>query len=413
MSDLRPGQVWGPAEAKKAITGRLPEPIDPNHDLYLAWIRDCDARKCHSLALTSPSIDPLLRARAMLFRGELKDAREVIQSVNSSESLLEAARLAAYEGDWPLSRELSTIAIESGTLEPVSYLSCLQVRALAQFELGRLLDAKADLVSAESLGSVFPHSISWHYARVLSARIAARDEGVSSGLTKLDQIWNALIEQGSVTSEQAHALIFGEIDIWRWEALRSGDRGPLERLVLTSWAMTEASGERLYCALASVDAALFGPRALRGHFLKKARASSDLSRIKKVLDEVFGTSQPTSGTTELQRAHAEKGPTSGNASSPQINYVADLKRQIAFQIAPWQLVSLAGHFRVQSALRALARGPLAKEAFFASIWGNAKYSPVLHDSSISNLLNRVKKVSGIPIRIRAGRVAPPAELVVL
>ena len=129
MGDTRLRQIWGATDAKQAHSGICPEARDLDHELYLNWIRDCDGRKAHSLVLTQPSLDPMLRVRALLFRGELGEAEAAIDVLLGNESsppelksdaLLEKARLAAYEGDWRLSRSFVTLAVESGSLEPIS-----------------------------------------------------------------------------------------------------------------------------------------------------------------------------------------------------------------------------------------------------------------------------------------------------
>ena len=142
MRPTNPNSGWGPAEAKKAASGRLPEPVDLNHSLYLAWIRDCDARKCHSLALTEPSIDPLLRARALLFRGELENARAAIDSLSAN-----AGATAELKSD-ALLEAGGPVVFLSANLERTSAVYANRGYRWALIEVGAVMQ-NAYLVAAE------------------------------------------------------------------------------------------------------------------------------------------------------------------------------------------------------------------------------------------------------------------------
>ena len=68
---------WNQVEAHKSKTGEFPSTPGADHDLYLTWIKQCDARKAHALVLSQTDkssqnrLNELLKIRALLFRGQL------------------------------------------------------------------------------------------------------------------------------------------------------------------------------------------------------------------------------------------------------------------------------------------------------------------------------------------------------
>jgi len=301
---------WNQVEAHKSKTGEFPSTPGADHDLYLTWIKQCDARKAHALVLSQTDkssqnrLNELLKIRALLFRGQLSQADAEIQNLQKldsdpelqGEALLEQARLAAFQGDWSLAYSLSKTALGSRNLEALSRLSTLQVHALASFELGNLLEAVSALNIAEALTELFPFSISALYAKVLRARIAAREEGVQTGLNRLVQLWDAIRSSSRVpTADEVHTLIFGELDILKFERLnqnRTGSSTPLpivlSKTCLASFHMTEAMGEQLYSALAALDSAVCADPKLREWFLTRLnQCRAEFKRIDRLIPEVL------------------------------------------------------------------------------------------------------------------------------
>jgi hypothetical protein len=424
--------AWNRIEAEKAKTGEYPQASEADHHVYLSWMRECDARKSHALLFQQKKDQPvndLLKIRALLFRGQLDEAESIINRLADSgtssearmEALLEKARLAAFQGDWEATQVLSASALDSGSLESLSYLSTLQVHALASFELGELLKALKSLEVAESLSAVFPFSISTLYASVLKARITARDQSVQSGLDLLRNIWSELRLSGrKPTPDYIHAIVFGTVDILKFARSVGKDADALEKMTLISFHMTEAMGEKLYSGLAAIDAAVCGPQEHRGWFFDRLNQSrQEFARISSLSQEVFGNSEPTSASAAVLRelreairsAASDSGDSSGCAQPVSrqplsLNYVVFSEQQWAFRLQPWLAVDLNPHPQILSAFKALRRGAVSKADFFARVWGNARYASRLHDSSIWYVLNRIKKLTGASYRTRNGVIEP-------
>src|SRR6201981_3232532 len=71
---------WLSIEQRHSVAGILPDACTRDHQIYLAETRDCDARKATALALSAEA-DALLRLRANLFRGNLKEAAAIIEGL--------------------------------------------------------------------------------------------------------------------------------------------------------------------------------------------------------------------------------------------------------------------------------------------------------------------------------------------
>ena len=418
---------WNSVEAKKAKTGEYPEALPTgadsigDRDVYISWIRDCDARKSHALLLENNQVNDLLKIRALLFRGQLEEAEAIIQKLQGPdvapeerlEALLEQSRLAAFRGDWQLVHSLSSEAIRSGNLESISYLSALQVHALSCYELGDLLSSIKTLEIAESLATVYPFSISTLYSKVLKARVSARAQSIESGVQLIQQIWQGVRQSGRTpTADSIHAIVFGMIDIAKYSRVMGNKPRSLEKLALISFHMTEAMGEQLYSALASLDATIIGPLEHRGWFLNQlASARREFKRIDLLAQEVLEGKDPSSLSSSTLEALKREALKNGaqkielNSQSQallSVNHIVFAEYQWAFQLKPWKAVDLNRHPQILSALTVLSAGNLSKADFFARVWGNARYTSHLHDSSIYYVLNRIKKLTGASFVTRDG-----------
>ena len=422
--NMSQSEVWGAVEARKAANGEFPAPSNPDQELYIEWIRNCDARKCHSMLLQKRPVNPLLTVRALMFRGRLAEAQKAILAIDEtsgppelrSDATLEKARLAVFEGGWVLSRAFATQALESQSIESISYLSCLQVRALASFELGNLMEALKDLTAAESMGTVYPCSVARHYARILQARITARNESPGSGIASLSRIWSELPGLAGPTADQVHALIFGEVDIRKYDALHCGGSLQLEKMALASYLLTEAMGERLYAAIAALDLSVCGPAGFRSHFRKQAESfRSEFTRIDRVLTEIDGIRECSSASAfllaELQLRQDR------NVADVKFDfnqkYLVETERGWVFHLQPWKAFNLARHPQILKAFRALNSGPRSKQDFFSTVWGIKKYVPRLHDQSIWYLLNRIRKLTGVSFVIRSRMIENDGGVLIL
>ena len=420
-------EAWIQVEAQKAKSGKFPEKIGVDQSVYLAWIRDCDARKCQSMLVEDAKdskANDLLKIRALLFRGELDEAERIIRKSMDAhatpetrmEVLLEQARLAAFSGNWSLCHILSAKALESKQLESLSYLSSLQVHALACFELGEFHAAIQALHAAESLATIFPFSISAHYANVLRARIAARDQGVASGISKISELWKAFRENKAIelTADMVHALVFGSVDILKYARLSGESSEQLEKLILVSFAMTEAMGERLYSALGCLDGAICGPVAHRSWFQNRlTQARREFKRIDSMAAQAFEGAELRCLSASMLASLREPLTQEKSLAPESVTHVIFGDAQWAFQLQPWKATDLSRHPQILSALGALSSGELSKARFFDQVWGNARYASHLHDSSIFYVLNRIKKLIGATFPIREGRIQPNRGVIVV
>jgi hypothetical protein len=412
---------WNNTEAKKARTGKYPEASSKasngDQDVYLTWIRECDARKSHALLIQNKKVNDLLKIRALMFRGQLEEAEAIIQKLDLApsspeekmESSLEQARLAAFRGDWLLAQTICEKALGSGTLESLSYLSSLQVHALSSFERGELSSAAKSLDAAESLSTIYPFSISTLYANVLRARLIARDQSVRSGIQAIHELWKKFRTTGQTpTADEVHAILFGTIDILKFGEMMGASVKSLGTLMLVSFQMTETMGEQLYSALAALDASVCGPRENRGWFLERLKQSrGEFKRIDSLAQEVFDGKEPTSSSAAVLKNlyHADRETADSIPPSEQpraMTHIVFNEQEWVFQLQPWKAVDLRAHPQILTAFQALSKGSLSKADFFARVWGNARYTSRLHDSSIWYVLNRIKKLTGASYQTRNG-----------
>lgn len=416
---------WNQIEAHKAKTGVIPVQSGQSEDVYRAWISACDARKARALLIVEDknksAIDDLMKIRALLFRGDLQSAGDIIREYalkNGAsdeavfEASLEQSRLAAFQGDWIQAHTLSSKGLESGKLESLSYLSALQVHALSCFELGNFSDALKSLEMTDALSSIYPYSVSSFYAKVLYGRVIARTQGVEQGLAWLDTFWSRFRENKSgavANSDSVHALVFALIDVLKYakmSQLLTSSKTFLEQLTIAAFALTEATGERLYSALACADAAVCGPDQHRDWFLKKIQSErTEFHRIEKLLKS-SESSQPSSASEAVFSALIQNQNSPCRSGSPTLpSHLFFSKPKWVFQLKPWIATDLETHPQLVLALSALSKGPLTKEAFFKEVWGNTRYTTRLHASSIQYVLSRIKKITGIQCRSKGGLIS--------
>jgi ATP/maltotriose-dependent transcriptional regulator MalT len=184
-------------------TGRAPSESTPEAATYCARVIEADLRKAEAFAHVHPEMDPLQRARSLLSRGLVADAREILVKLRTNaneegngsshndllaEVALEEARCASFEGHWQESLEWIERAFTYGPTG-VSQMTLRQVRAVALMELGRLSEALSEVELAQSLARLFPKTNLSLYVTATQIKIWIFAGEAARARSRLDGLW--------------------------------------------------------------------------------------------------------------------------------------------------------------------------------------------------------------------------------
>jgi hypothetical protein len=378
--------------------GQLPEYHSSTSQAYFRHFSEWNAMKCEAQVLEQ-SLPHVLQVRALLFRGRHTEAEQIMAEalrLNGdisalSEVLLEKVKLAALEGDWRLCVELAE-ALHSSQIAPVSRMTLFQVEGLARFELGEFNAAQNLLERAESLSTCFPHGTSGLYSKILQIKIAARRQGAEVALKMLFVLWREWVEAKVIDINLVQALLRAEIDLKRLAGL------PHLRQAHASLLIAEAMGEKLYVGLGVLDCCFAASGDDRALFeARLSELSREFKRLRSLLSELDRDDGLSSSAEAIRvyQDHCRKNPALAATKAPiepadtlffpSVQISLSLKSRKAFD---WKTYPKL----MQAVSAYIDHGELSKEQLFAKVWGNQKYAPRLHDSSIFSLQQRLKKL---------------------
>jgi hypothetical protein len=407
------------ADQLRSATGRLPQAADTDHELLRAQFRDWDARRAEAILLSAEAPDPLLKLRTLLFRGRLQEAQAHLDSLPThldrtavAELLLERARLESYRGCWPGARELASAALPMSP-KPISCLTLFQIRGLAAYELGDFRAAAEDLDRAESMGSLFPRAASGFYCGLLKIRLTARDRGPVPARKQLGEAWRRERDGGELNLDRAHALLRTELDLLRLEAR------PHFPAALASLLMAERMGERLYSALGQLELMCAAtPATARRLEPSIAEGAAAFERVAALREELGAACGPATSTALAMRHYREHAPGGDPArerelldTSSRVRFLVLPAHGIRVDLREGTVAALPCTDQQARALASLAGAPVAKDLFFRALWGNQRYSPALHDPLIWTLAHRLRKATGLDVRIESASLSLPEALV--
>jgi hypothetical protein len=414
---------WLALETSQFSRGVAQPGLDTTARAFAAITLEFDAKTAETVAY-EPVLHPIIKIKALIFRGRLSEAMELIrghkQFLNSGqfcaeeayELLAEEMRLEAMRGNWKKSLELIDHLL---VLEPtlLARLELHQVAALCHFEIGDFSRALAALDRTEALQESFRYSDESLYSKILKCKILARTEGMDLGRNLLNQLWHAQIESKSLTLNALSALLRAEIDFARLES-----RTCLS-LAHASYLIAEAMGEKYYSALAFLDYYLSLPVSYRPFLeARLLTLSSEFPRIETVLKEL------APGAAFLSTSvSAAKG-------TPIINEVGDVTRsfrnelhhglktiilcdhQIIIRLNPFRVNYAKSQSQIFELASALQFETVEKPKLFEVLWGKQKYSSLKHDGLIRSLLHRARKRFDIDATINKEGVLLNSTLVV-
>ena len=215
---------WCNIDRKHALTGEFPKADGVDVQLYNSQLQMSNARFGHGLLLTYPQTNPLLKARTMLAKGDVDSALELIHeqkqisknNVDFIELLMEEARALNLKGKWQAGLKLVSECIALNP-QPVSRMALLQMSALQLFELGRPLEALAEIEKAESLAEIFPYSTSKIYLEATKVKVLSRISSIEKAKTLLINMWVDYIELETPNPDYLSVLLRCEVDMLRLE----------------------------------------------------------------------------------------------------------------------------------------------------------------------------------------------------
>jgi tetratricopeptide (TPR) repeat protein len=371
----------------------IPALASPGAGLYQARVNAWDARAAEQLLLQ--------QIRTELLRSRFDEAQQSIEQAQSSgiepaEVYLEKARLAALSRRWEDCVEACTRALASQPAA-ITQLTLYQVRALAWFELGEMSRALSDLSRIESLAPLFPDAPPAFYARALEARIRARTRSPAHGQAIAAELLRATLGRRALNLDDALTLLRLEIDLRRLQSQA------ILPLAIATHAIADAIGDRLYAAYALLDAYCAmnrtPPEALQASEWREFEAARVLEQ------EIFSVLPRTSTTAETIR-NSMTGP----SEAPQeqltpLTLIFWKTHSLRFDLRSRTVKKVSVSERSLAIATVIADFPrISKSGLFARTWPGMRYTPRLHDGLIRTSLSRLRKETGLELKIVEGDV---------
>ena len=392
-------------EAWRSIHGSgdqlRPRPGISRVDAEIAWANHLhrDAQSAARILADADGADlpvsPHYRIRTWLAQGRLRKAATELQAsraslgtAEKSELRLEKARWLALSGRWQEAWEAATEGLRSEG-GASNHLELLQVRALAGYEAGHFSQAALDCRAALEIGEIFPFAPARFYAKILEARIAARNRGVHFAREVARSLWEEAFALG-MTPDHALVLCRLEADLARLQG-----RSPM-RWAIAQFRLALQTGETQYQNLAQLECVACGGEDFARFFLpglsRAARRERD-ERLGGLIAEIRGEAGLSSTSGLSLRNSAKSSMTlSEYQRLEKCSHIVLAGRNLILHFSPWEVARLPTSKRMRQALRAIAGGqPLTKSAFFRELWGAQKYSASLHDGLIGDKSNEASR----------------------
>jgi len=414
-------------DARASSGGFTSEDETVEKKIHETQVKNWDTRKALALGTIHQFEAPISYVRSLLQRGNFDRARSALEELSKAEQepvaiapiLFERTRLAFFESKWTEVIKTCSEALVNGAA-PVTQLALFQLRANAHFELSDFLSASEDIREAEQLGELFPHAVSLLYVRTLKIRVLGRDRGPEVAGQSLEQLILDRISEGRMDLDLLLTCLRVEIDLKRL----SGK--PFAAESVACFQIADAIGDRLYSALAELD--FYSGFVKSGSELNEVLSNSakQFQRVKRMADEVQGLHSPSVSAKTISA--------SLGLSSNESKILEKLKRQLQedqfkrsvllwkrnssapeliIDLVAGSVFNFSDNNQVFQSLKAVSAEPLSKAQFFAALWGKQKFAPRLHDTLISGLLHRIKKETGIVVRVRDREVSCEHELLVI
>ncbi len=385
--------------------GQPPHGDSVEEQIHSAFFVDSDARKALAMA-TIEDVHPVLLARGHIGVGNLEEAEQIIENLESEsgsmedryEFVFDKARIHALGGNWT---SCISICNEAIAYRPagITYLSFVNLRALAHFESLNFLSCERDLDQIETLVALYPHSVSTLYHSTLRVKLLSFQKQIFQAETLLNRLWKNILQRSiAPTKDEILSLLRAEITIRRCQ-----NRSALDFSCAT-YFLAQSIGNDLYSSFALLDiyCDLLNAddrKALWGSHLESA--CSKHNRIQGLFNEITSHEVLSESATAHQLRLAKSRWTSSESNADEcarffLSHIWSdpdiflLERNVFIQLQEWRVQKVVSP-QFSRACSALARGPLSREEFFNQVWAQSFHSH-LHDSPINALISRLRKL---------------------
>lgn len=397
------------------------KPNEPSKatSLYRVLAQVPNARQAQILSQTSPEL-VLPAIRAAQLRGDLKEAEKLIQQFETAhssdlaktESLLEQARLAAFNGEWHKCFELCCDGLR---LSPplITLVSLLQVRAVAYFELGEFLLSLRDIENVETYSTMVPNAVGVSFSRILKTKVLARVEGVQKARRHIQRLWDSIDTTAVLNLDNLVALMRAEVDLNRI----SNEPSAMQAVACASVA--HKLGDRLYLGLAILDLYFSVPLDSREEIMPiLAPYVEEYPRIQNILKEIKSENDNDFLSTTAKSFTAKDN----NKIAIDFSRINNLIEKTSLIVLPRYscFINLGassikkGQHLASSlqTVKALSQRDIGKDKLLNIIYGVKNYSADLHDATIRTLIHRTRKKIGVEITSKNGRLSLEAGTIV-
>lgn len=368
-------------EMEHSATGVVTDVTNPEALAYSARLVDSDARKAEAICHAYPTLDELQRVRSFLKRGFILEAKTLLDSIPSDhpdddvEVLLELSRVSLFSGRW---EESVRYCDQAFALKPsgVTNLTLRQVCAVACLELRNFKRCHSEIEIATSLTRLFPHASLALYLEATKLKLWLQTGRILEAEIGVAQCWKNMLAGPDLNVDNCVLLLRIELEIRRCKGL------PCSDLAFATWLAARATGDDLYAALAIADIFHGAGPDIRADWFSEYQLSRN--RFERL--SAAGTSADAVALTmtdpqfELRPHHAE---TIQNLVLTRTGLVVNLKSIKIARFVTTPKMSLA--------LRALRTGGISRESFFKEVWGNQKFSKVIHDGVVRRMIHRLRQ----------------------
>jgi hypothetical protein len=408
---------WSEVEAKHAC-GVISGEQDHNVRIFQTRNFEFDNRKaealCLTTSLTTPT-DPLQYIRTLIERGHIDQAAEILVTLKQSDAeialdaeyLIECCRVKAFLGQWEavISDCTKVFCLETS---PVTRMTVLQTRATALYETGQWQLALKDIDLIRSFAKLFPESYSYFYAEILAIKIESTFGDIQKATRLLQHIWQTHLASSSMNQDQLLTLLRAEGHV-----LRARGQNSL-------WAshavmiLSNLIGDDQYAAFARLELFFAGVNTISlQKQLAQDRQAIPLVNLLLLERELGVSTFTTSKLLAMTRLSAETLQEFLPALECQDPLVLVIpKYRTVVKLEPFQIVVTPKKSRpYQTLLTILDGSTLSKQELFEKVFAQ-KYVSHLHDSTIYQLIRRIRQQFKVPLQIADASISATNTLVV-
>lgn len=375
---------------------------------YRARLGDQDYRKALG-ALKLNDVSILETIRTLIAVGDLRNAEIAIsqakgveQGRQDSELELEQTRIHYYNGQWNNLIETSNRIFSELSPPGHSQIVLHQLRAMAYLELGEYARSRAELESIKALTPHYPHAPVLVYARSIELRLNAL-----TGSCEIGRSTELVANHFQILGQQPNLdQLLTHFRFKSWIETRVGANAQYS--ILSALLLAQELGDRLYLALALTEWVLTTDCSSSVIDTAIQTFRNEYPRVEQLLSRVDSLRKTPADGFALRMI---EGILQGQPLPERIFWVDEQCSKFRGLQPTATLVHASP--RVLQAATCLRCREADEETLFSSLYPKISFDPEKHSPGIRTVLSRLRKLTGLSLKMIDGKVMRNSREVLL